>query len=58
MSARTDAIIRDLQRIDEIVSSADVSAEQLAERLAERDMLVRQLAEANAALNSKPLLKG
>jgi ribosome-binding protein aMBF1 (putative translation factor) len=58
MSARTDAIIRDLQRIDEIVSSAGVSAEQLAERLAERDMLVRQLAEANAALNSKPLLKG
>lgn len=58
MSARTDAIIRNLQRIDEIVSSAGISAEQLAEMLAEREVLVKQLAEANVALCNKQLLKG
>lgn len=61
MSAKTDALLRGLQHLDQILSTADVvglTAEEVAEKRAERDTLARQLAEANAALAGKQLLKG
>ena len=61
MLAKTDALLRGLQHLDQILSTADVvglTAEEVAEKRAERDTLARQLAEANAALAGKQLLKG
>lgn len=61
MSARTDALLKMLQQIDQDLLAAHTNKmtnEDFEKKKAERARLAQQLEEANIALDSKKLLKG